>query len=399
MADNFNTNEEQSINEDLLTKIKYLNTFEKSRKINSFISLAFILIGLIGHSLTIYVFVQKRFRKNSSNVYLLCLAINDALFLIIHFFEDTIKTFKEFYLKENHQNVLHAINITDRFVLACYLINYLRYVLRFTSAYIIIAFTIQRLYLVHSPFSRKFKSTKSGWKTVGLIVIISLLINLWVPFLFEIQSNQTCQVKNESNREYFIFTLIYISLIMLIPIIIIFICNSIIINCLMKTVANKNGLRRNTKLNDENSCLTENSTNNEIKKHSLIISVDANKKSSIRSNNTNSKPYYLSINQIIRRVAHKASSPIKITKMLILVSFSYAFLNLPYLISWSIYNYKFISVFTDIDELFDKSDWLSVVKISEIFNLLNYSIHFYINYASGSVFRNQLRYSSKFITI
>lgn len=57
---------------------------EKTLKINLFTSTCILLIGLIGHSLTIFIYSQKRFLLNSSNVYLLCLAIIDSMFLLVH---------------------------------------------------------------------------------------------------------------------------------------------------------------------------------------------------------------------------------------------------------------------------------------------------------------------------
>ena len=58
-----------------------------SKKISIAITLLIILIGLSSNALTIIVFTQKRYRKNSGNVYLLTLAILDNAFLVIHFFE------------------------------------------------------------------------------------------------------------------------------------------------------------------------------------------------------------------------------------------------------------------------------------------------------------------------
>jgi len=60
---------------------------EYSSKINIFSTLIMITVGLVGNSLTLFVFGQSKFRTNPSHVYLLCLAVNDSLFLIIHFFE------------------------------------------------------------------------------------------------------------------------------------------------------------------------------------------------------------------------------------------------------------------------------------------------------------------------
>ena len=67
--------------EDYETSLKHLEYF---KIVNLISTCVLICLGLVGHSLTIFVYSQARFRLNSSNVYLLCLAINDALYLISH---------------------------------------------------------------------------------------------------------------------------------------------------------------------------------------------------------------------------------------------------------------------------------------------------------------------------
>ena len=54
-------------------------------QVNSILTIIIIIFGLIGHSLTIFVYSQNRFRRNSSNIYFLCLALNDSAYLIVHF--------------------------------------------------------------------------------------------------------------------------------------------------------------------------------------------------------------------------------------------------------------------------------------------------------------------------
>ena len=66
----------------------------EAKKINTFITICILIIGLIGNCLTVIIYGQKKNRKNSSNIYLLCLAINDMLFLVVHFYEDTIRNLK-----------------------------------------------------------------------------------------------------------------------------------------------------------------------------------------------------------------------------------------------------------------------------------------------------------------
>ena len=143
----------------------YLNSMillEISRKVNLFLTLFIIVFGLVGHALTILVYGQKRFRRNSSNVYLLCLAIVDSMYLIVHFLKNTIRTYTDIYsTDQSYVNALiQSINLIDRNDFACRLINYLRNVLRMISAYCIVAFTVQRLFLVHSPFGNRFKFVK-----------------------------------------------------------------------------------------------------------------------------------------------------------------------------------------------------------------------------------------------
>ena len=214
---------------------KSSDILESTVKINIFTSVCIILLGLIGHSLTIFLYSQKRFRLNSSNIYLLCLAITDGSFLIIHFFEDTIRTYiniydnSTYYEQDLNSLMANSLNITDNFEITCRLINYARYVLRFISAYIIVAFTLQRLFLIFYPSKYTFKSKKSAWFVILAITMLSLCLNCWVPIFFETRFNdesQNCDLKPSLKPDYFHITMIYICLIMLIPIFVIFICNS-----------------------------------------------------------------------------------------------------------------------------------------------------------------------------
>ena len=100
---------------------------ENTMKINIYTSLFIFLIGIIGHSITIFLFSRKRFRLNSSHIYLFCIALTDSLFLFVHFFEDTIRTSINVYSNENITNdfnlfifsSIQVINIADNFLFYC----------------------------------------------------------------------------------------------------------------------------------------------------------------------------------------------------------------------------------------------------------------------------------------
>jgi hypothetical protein len=70
-------------------------------------------------------------------------------------------------------SLFEFINIADKFVTKCRLVNYFRYFLRFISAYIITVFTIQRTISIYNPiFQNKFSSPKLAWKIiVGLVIV------------------------------------------------------------------------------------------------------------------------------------------------------------------------------------------------------------------------------------
>ena len=102
------------------------------KKINAYSTILIVLLGLVGHFITINVYTRKRNRTNAITVYLLCLAVNDSLFLIVHFFEDTLRTLNNFTLSDASKSpdisskIISALKIADKFNLTCQIINYLR---------------------------------------------------------------------------------------------------------------------------------------------------------------------------------------------------------------------------------------------------------------------------------
>jgi hypothetical protein len=141
------------------------NFLDLSNEINLFATILIVFIGLIGNTLSLIIYGQSKYRLNSSNVFILILSIVDSLFLIVHFFEDTISSL------EHHNFPIYFLNIIDTNREICILTNYLRYTLRSISSYIILAFTIQRYSVVYSPLTSKFKIKKYAWYTFTLYII------------------------------------------------------------------------------------------------------------------------------------------------------------------------------------------------------------------------------------
>lgn len=409
----------KSDNRTLILEEQFLSSYralEQSRKINIFATIFFITVGLIGNSLILIVFGRRRFRKNSSNVFLLCLAFNDSLFLLLHFFENTIRAFDYIYLIGHPLDTsssrflfkfVNFLNITDKYEFTCRTINYLRHVLRFISAYIIVAFTFQRLILVQSPLSTKLKSKKSAWITVFIIGLVSCLINFWVPFTFEVKhdyDSEYCGIRSELRAEYFFITNAYICIIIIIPVISIFISNLII---MYKTKLADKKRKTFQKKEFQNSAafallsMTLSSpaidtmgantfdrklnSHVEIRKHALMINRFSFK----------FKPLYR--NSDHQADMAKVKNINKITTILILISFSYAILNVPYLITWCLFFNEF-AINYEYHNPTVQNYLFAAFQISEIFYVLNYSLHFYFYCMTGTKFLSQLKYSSNIAT-
>jgi len=162
---------------------KSLDFLYLANKINISLTIVIIFIGIIGNTLSIIIYSQSKYRLNSSNVFILVLAITDLLFLIVHFFEDTLISLKDYTLSFEFFNF---IEINKE---ACILTNYFRYSLRSISSFIILAFTKQRFAIVYSPLSFSFKSKQYAWYTCLIIILSSFLINSWSLFLFDLSTD------------------------------------------------------------------------------------------------------------------------------------------------------------------------------------------------------------------
>ena len=337
---------------DFLDSVDLLNIFKKT---NFIFTIIITIIGLIGHFLTIFIFGQKRFRKNSTHVYIFCLAITNTIYLLIHFSD---------YIIKNNVNLINTNNN-----LICKLFSYLKYVLRFISTYIIISFNLQRLFYVCLPFQARFKSKNSGWLTVCTVIIISFLLNSWSLLLFEIKFNYNsnyyyyyCDVKTNWINEYFQITFIYLILQMILPIIIIIISNSIIIYNLKKSEYETHKIEQMSILK-------------QTKKMQLLLpcNIIPAKFKDFNKNTTN----YFNVGQLINKITNKSNNTKKVNEILVFISFSYVLFNLPYLITWCIFYYGNYYINTNPIEI---NHIYTVLKISEIFYLLSYCINFYIYY-------------------
>lgn len=408
--------------------VKAFYQLDQSRKINILASILIIILGLIGNGSIVAILSKKKCLINPFKVYIFYLAIVDGLFLVVHLFEDTIRNYNDIYntnheayinefqnikkTRSNFHSFILFINLTDRYDLMCRLVNYFRYVLRFTSAYIIVVFTVQRLYTLYFPANNSFKTKKSARIIVATIISLSILMNLWVIFLFELQKDDTkdtkqfCDIRLSWKTEYFQISSFFICLVILIPIMVIISSDLVMFFFLLKANQSKksNRIRKNSnfKTNErhfstQNMNLSKINTSHYKRKHLDLLKTSITRLDPISSNrlsfkmkvnlktNMGKKSYqnknkfsiklnskFFKQNQFCETIDKNSR---KLSIMTILISLSFAMLNLPYLIVWAFF-YKELTFNKQLD-LPTKYKFFSTVQIAEIFFLLYYSLNFY----------------------
>jgi hypothetical protein len=218
---NFNSSSSSDSSRSLLIRFEEFTT-----TYGGFVLAAF---GIIGNFISILVFLSPRFGRQSSYFYLLALALSDLWFLIINLIENTFR---------NHNHLTHSgINILDRAPPSiCKSVQYARSVTRFLSMWIIVAFSIERLFVVFYPLKRaEICRRKIARRVVATLFPISLLIYANIPFHFGItiykenrHNETTCDLLPEYRSIYKRFAIVSMIMYFTLPMCIIAFVNILI---------------------------------------------------------------------------------------------------------------------------------------------------------------------------
>ena len=295
------------------------------------------------------------------------------------------------------QSLANIINIMDRYDFFCRSINFARYFLRFMSAYIIVAFTIQRTQAIRKPFlQRNFESGKKVFFVLIGIGLSATLSSMWIPILLksihlESSVNQTqCYIRDGYNDIYFALTNGYIFVIMLIPMVIICVCNSITIY----TLRTSNSRRKLLTSICINSHLLASRTVKTYKKYFSLRLETLH-----RTEETNQPSHFESEKTHIFRMSKGRHQEHKTNIVLLIMSLSYNVLEFPYFVSWICLFYHDQYMKADIDEdvstsinnSINKNFLLGIINLTELFYLSNFSIHFYIYCITSNTFCKYFR--------
>lgn len=307
----------------------------KSEFIHLSLSIGLFMLGLIGNLSIAYLFSIKY--KNHSSVLLVVLALNDSFFLTIHLIED-ITQLTELFLGDKY-SLVKSLNLYDRYEATCLLISYLRYVFQSISSYLIMLITIDR-FIISLKSLVGYQSFQEVLKKIISITILSALINVWVPFIYQNQAYSNlqnfCEINFKYRVEYFQANIIMISLVCLIPAVIIIVISPITLYNLMRKTSSRfiKAELVNTETLDEN----------------LVMTFPA-------------------------RLVRKKNKAKPIQYFYLALSFAFVISNLPYYFVWVMYYIKMSS--NNLDVISD-SKLINYVQITYFIYVLSFGLKFYI---------------------
>lgn len=368
----------------------------QSRKIMTEISIylttLICLTGVVGNFLSLKVFCSTKVPRTSSRVYLISLAISDITFLVAHFIDDTCRQIVD------HFKLDFPINITDQKLSMCRAFALIRSTCRSVSPWIIVAFTLERFLVVNFPHQSNIISKPLlAKRLVYIIVTLSVLISLYAPILSGVvqvptqfrkntkkitatfndkttpifystytvptssttstkglspfyisllQNNpyyqqkffrKSCDVLAEHRITYLYFTFFYTILIIIVPLVIVSVFNTLLIIRLYKS--------------------TDQWTSAKLELHEQELSYKELREKKVQIEN------------------------LKITWTLVIVSLTFILLTLPHLIIYFISSIKLIK----------NTSIHFIQKVTELFYISNHSINFFLYIFTRNSFRRVLK--------
>ncbi|XP_046362990.1 thyrotropin-releasing hormone receptor-like isoform X2 [Haliotis rufescens] len=199
-----------------------------SQAFYSYFTPVILIIGLTGNILSLRVFVSRNMRKLSASTYLAALSTSDIMALVFYVLVDWLRRGLPFF-SGNHEPVFletHGV---------CQIALYLSYVCRFLSAWFIVTFTVERYIGVCHPLRRKdICGSRCAQKVIGSLVVIGMCLMMYKPILSGVYTLKPTNVQRctaDPNLKFVSFTLdsIFAVSITLVPFMIITVLNTMII--------------------------------------------------------------------------------------------------------------------------------------------------------------------------
>ncbi|XP_052791872.1 neuropeptides capa receptor-like [Mya arenaria] len=286
-----------------------------------------ILVGVVGNSLSLVVFLSKNLRSMSASRYLAALSTADLCTLVFYVFCEWLRRGVSVIFPKFEISFFEIRGV-------CQTWNYIHYTFRLISSWLIVAFTCERFIGVCMPMRRRnLGSLKDTSRIIFGVCFVSALVALYKPIMSEVQilsGKPICARNPEFAFESFVLDIVYAILIAIVPFLIISTLNIVIIKTLIKR-------QRNSRYN----CIT-------------------------------------------------AECHIRLEFTLILLAISFFFLAfaLPYFVIWI---KQYLETHMNLDDIQSFQYWRGLLQITRTIFYMNYCINFFLYSVTGACFRRELK--------
>ena len=322
-------------------------TYRTGRLVYVYLTPIVLIIGILGNSLSLNVFLSKNMRGMSASAYLAALSASDLSTLIFYVTVEWLRRGIVYIYPETQMAFLEYNGF-------CQILMYLSYVSRFLSSWLVVAFTVERYIGVCHPLRRRHICTRSSTRRIiAAICLSACILVLYKPILSGVyhsaDGTQYCTSDKHFGFTSFVLDSTFAVTITLIPFVIITVLNILIVRTLFRTN------RRH------NNCATM--TCNKKMKSGMVIRTEES---------------------IIK---------LEFTFILLAVSFFFIAFNVPYFTIW-FRNFIYNTYITQQNKasIEDIEYWQGVLYVSRTIFYLNYCINFFLYSITGTYFRKEVKY-------
>ncbi|RNA32072.1 thyrotropin-releasing hormone receptor-like [Brachionus plicatilis] len=351
---------------------------ETCEKINFIVCLVIIIGGLIGNLTIVLVLkcelkdkknfaIEKRSTFISSSIlYILTLAISDSIFLCTHLIEDILPSIS---------NQVFLLQLVNRSNLFCKLIIYFRNSTRIISSYLIAFYACERFMVIHFAAKRALFQNKKF--TIGSIVLLALIshvltsYSLFINGIRHVEQHEMgaqkfeCDVLEKYKNIYDYIIFVYTLVGIMVPIFLVVFFNLFIVKILL--------VRKRKSLNMDRGGIVQLMP----KSQSKMVHIELKNRAEM-SLKSQAKCYMTKKNLYSEKVA---------TVVLILFSVCFVVLNLPYILTWSLFYVPFKQGLLPQNDIYFR---YSFVLLTETLHLTNFSINVLLYSVANKRFRQRV---------
>ncbi len=342
-----------------------------AHKFYLYVSLVFVVVGLIGNTLSVLVFTSKTMRTISSNFYLFMLAISDSSYLVTVFLAKLLITLRCLHFTDTKADILNHSNAL------CKVLHYFSDLFSDYSSVLILCFTIERVIAVYLPLKFKEICTLQRAK-ISCVSVLVIIVVLIAPYHFLMiglhEEFPVCIVSLDWEVEFTVAYMVEALIFRIVPVFVIAVLNVFII----VRVTEVTQLRKRRKA-QENHHLHHHHTPQAIE----MQNGGAGSRPGTPQGGSSAASNAAAVS---RRRNRRDDKNMQLTVMLILVSTSYILVYLPVLVHFVLWKLMRSDVITLPDAGMDIAQ-----KYTSTLYIAGFAINFFLYTIGGKIFRDQLR--------